>query len=101
MRLLALVLTVLLLSPATALAQEFYRLYEQGVSAFKAGKFDEAKQKLQAAKAKSDKQGQRIFFYGLRYDEYVPDYYLGLIALQEKRYPEARRLLEGVDTGKL
>ena len=34
MRLLALVLTVLLMSPATALAQEFYRLYEQGVGAF-------------------------------------------------------------------
>lgn len=101
MRLLPVILTLVLLTPATAGAQEFYRLYEQGVSAYDDGKLDEAKDKLTAAKAKSAKQGQRIFFYGLRYDEYVPDYYLGLIALQEKRYPEALRLLENVESAKL
>lgn len=101
MRLLPVILTLILLTPATAGAQEFYRLYEQGVSAFEDGKLSEAKDKLSAAKAKSPKQGQRIFFYGLRYDEYIPDYYLGLIALQEKRYPEATQLLEGVESAKL
>jgi hypothetical protein len=101
MRFLPVVLTLILLMPAAAGAQEFYRLYEQGVSAFEDGKIAEAKEKLAAAKAKSDKQGERIFFYGLRYDEYVPDYYLGLIALREKRYPEALRLLEGVESAKL
>ena len=101
MRFLPVVLTLILLMPAAAGAQEFYRLYEQGVSAFEDGKLAEAKDKLAAAKAKSPKQGQKIFFYGLRYDEYVPDYYLGLIALQEKRYPEALRLLEGVESAKL
>ena len=100
MRRLALVLTLVLALPVAARAQEFYRLYEQGVSAFNARRFDEARQKLEAAKAKSPKQGPRIFFYGLRYDEYVPDYYLGLIALEEQRLNEALQLLEGVESGK-
>jgi hypothetical protein len=100
MRRLALVVMLVLLLPVTAAAQDFYRLYEQGVSAYNDGRLDEAKEKMEAAKAKSPRQGPRVFFYGVRYEEYAPDYYLGMIAFQQQRYGEALRLLEGVEKGK-
>lgn len=96
-----LVLALVVCLPATAAAQAFYQLYEQGLDLYKAGKYAEAKAKFQAAKAKSSKQGPKILFYGLRYDEYVPDYYLGLIAKTEGDNAEALRLLENVENAKL
>ena len=87
--------------PATAAAQAFYQLYEQGLDLYKAGKYGEAKAKFLAAKAKSSKQGQKINFYGLRFDEYIPDYYLGMIAKTEGDKPEALRLLKNVEDSKL
>lgn len=87
--------------PATAAAQAFYQLYEQGLDLYKAGKYSEAKAKFLAAKAKSSKQGQKINFYGLRFDEYIPDYYLGMIAKTEGDKPEALRLLKNVENAKL
>ena len=96
-----LVLALVVCLPATAAAQAFYQLYEQGLDLYKAGKYAEAKAKFQAAKAKSSKQGPKILYYGLRYDEYVPDYYLGLIAKTEGDNAEALRLLENVENAKL
>ena len=87
--------------PATAAAQAFYQLYEQGLDLYKAGKYDEAKAKFLAAKAKSSKQGQKINFYGLRFGEYIPDYYLGMIAKSQGDNAEALRLLRNIEDGKL
>jgi hypothetical protein len=107
LRILSTILLVSIAVPATVWAQDWYRLYDQGVAAFREGKFDESKEKLTAAKRLSAearspvRQGQKVLFYGVRYDEYIPDYYLGLIALREQRLKDAAALLEGVQTAKL
>ena len=95
------VLVLVFCLPATAAAQNFYQLYEQGLDLYKAGKYDEAKAKFLAAKAKSSKQGPKINVYGLRFDEYVPDYYLGMIAKSQGNNAEATRLLKNVEDSKL
>jgi hypothetical protein len=96
-----LVLVLILCLPAAAVAQNFYQLYEQGLDLYKAGKYDEAKAKFLAAKAKSSKQGPKINVYGLRFGEYIPDYYLGMIAKSQGNNAEATRLLRNVEDSKL
>jgi hypothetical protein len=95
------VLVLVFCLPATAAAQAFYQLYEQGLDLYKAGKYDEARAKFLAAKAKSSRQGQKINFYGLRFEEYIPDYYLGMIAKTRGENAEAARLLKNVEDSKL
>jgi hypothetical protein len=56
-----------------------------------------AEQKFKAALAGNPQQGRRVFFYGTRRDDYLPEYYLAQIYLQTGRDAEAAPLLNRIE----
>lgn len=98
MRVLALAFAAVLLLPASAVAQrEFVKDYKDGVEAFKKGndalaqqKFEEARDHPRAPK----KQGRKVNLSGNFLEPFIPDYYLGVIAVRQGRFREGEALLE-------
>ena len=95
MRLPCLPLVVVLLLPASAVAQErWVRAYNDGVRAFEQGNMAVAEAKLKEARELNPRQGRRVTFSSIDIRPYIPDYYLGLIAARNGRHSEAIALLE-------
>jgi hypothetical protein len=98
MRVLALALAALLLLPASAVAQrEFIRDYKDGEELFKKGNNDAlAEQKFKDARdhpRAPKKQGRKVNLSGNFLEPFIPDYYLGVIAIRQGRYREGEELL--------
>jgi hypothetical protein len=74
--------TVLLLVAAGAQA-EYKDSYARGLQAYKDGKLAEAKAYFQSAFNEHPEPALRIQLYGKRFEPYVPQHYLGLIAAAE------------------
>lgn len=92
------------LMPAVAEAQ-WYRTYDEGVQAAGKGDWATVEAKMQAAvdEAAKDgvKPGRNVRTFGMRFINFVPDYYLGLAYLNTGRAEQAREALQRVEQGKV
>src|SRR4051812_15840641 len=77
-------------------SRTWYQAYADGRRAFQQGNWQAAIDSLEAAKRASGapKPGRRIPFYGDVYDDYIPDYYLGLAYFNLRQYAAADRAFE-------
>lgn len=83
----------LLLLPALAQA-EWYKDYESAMDMIKKGQNSEAIPRLQAAISQKNDEGSNIKFYGMKFADYFPHYYLGLAYFSQKNYEAAVREFE-------
>lgn len=90
---LLLLATVLLLSEIAS-AAEWYKEYEAAIDFIRKGRYGEAIPRLQAAIAQKNQEGLNIKFYGMKFDDYVPHYYLGRAYFQQQNYQAALRELD-------
>jgi hypothetical protein len=76
----------------------WYQAYADGRRAFQQGNWQAAVDSLEASKraAGAPKPGRRVPFYGDVYDDYIPDYYLGLAYFNLRQYAAADRALEAM-----
>jgi hypothetical protein len=72
---LALVGLILLASPARADYKDSYR---RGVELAEKGNWAEVARHMQAALAEQPREGEQVKLYGMRFEPYLPHYYLGL-----------------------
>jgi tetratricopeptide (TPR) repeat protein len=99
---LALVILNLQAAPANAPqrradSRTWYQAYADGRRAVQQGNWQAAVDSLEASKrAGAPKPGRRIPFYGDVFDDYLPDYYLGIALTNLGRYAEADRAFEAV-----
>lgn len=87
-------LPILLLTCVLAAQELWYASYQQGVDAFQRTEYDLAWKKFVQAinnKQAPKTRGRRVVYHGLLRDEFIPEYYLALIATREKRWDEALR----------
>ncbi|MCI0414479.1 tetratricopeptide repeat protein [bacterium] len=82
------VLLILLCTVSTS-AAEWYKDYEAGLDHLKKGRFGEAVPRLQSAIAQKNQEGLNIKFYGMKFDDYFPHYYLGKAYFNQKNYQGA------------
>ncbi len=74
---------------ATSAHAEWYKDYEAGLDFIRKGRYAEAIPRLQLAIAQKDQEGLNIKFYGMKFDNYVPHYYLGRAYFYQKNYQAA------------
>jgi tetratricopeptide (TPR) repeat protein len=85
---------VLLASPSPTFAQ-WHRDYENGKRALEEHRAAEAQQLFEKALREGPSPGPRVRYFGMRYDEFYPNYYLGkACALQGDRECAVRFLQE-------
>jgi tetratricopeptide (TPR) repeat protein len=80
---------LILLCAASTSAAEWYKDYEAGLEHIKKGRVGEAIPRLQAAIAQKNQEGLNIKFYGMKFDDYLPHYYLGKAYFLQKNYTSA------------
>lgn len=94
---LALGLALAVLSPASGYA-DYKDTYLEGLKAVEAQNWGAAARAMQEAVAEEPRESERIRFYGMRFDSYVPHYYLGVARSQLGDCEGALRAFE-VSTG--
>src|SRR5262245_4772373 len=78
-------------------SRTWYQAYADGRRAVQQGNWQAAVDSLEASKrAGAPKPGRRIPFYGDVFDDYLPDYYLGIALTNLGRYADADRAFEAV-----
>ena len=70
---------------------EWYKDYEAGMEALKKGQNQAAVGRLQSAISQKVDEGTSIKFYGMKFDDYFPHYYLGMAYFNSKNYDAALR----------
>src|SRR5437764_1310675 len=73
---------------------EWYKDYESAMDLIKKNQFDAAVPKLQSAISQKPDEGNNIKFYGMKFGDYFPHYYLGLAYFNSKDYPAAMKQFE-------
>jgi hypothetical protein len=91
-RLVLLFLLVTLGWPSGALAS-WQRSYESAQRALLAGEFAEAEASLLGALRQREEPGCRLRLYGVKYRDYLPWYYLGVVRQSQGKNAEAREAL--------
>ena len=84
-----LAVSLVVLCTISTSAAEWYKDYEAGLDHIKKGRVAEAVPRLQAAIAQKNKEGLNIKFYGMKFDDYLPNYYLGKAYFLQKNYKSA------------
>ena len=80
---------LLLLFLSSAASAEWYKDYEAAMDLIKKGRADEAVPRLQSAIAQKGQEGLNIKFYGMKFDDYLPHYFLGKAYFNQKNYAAA------------
>ncbi|HSE39947.1 MAG TPA: hypothetical protein VLH08_04215, partial [Acidobacteriota bacterium] len=93
MRLYSTTVIVLLLFIAPAFA-EWHKDYEAAMEMYEKGQLAAAIPKLEAALRQKNDEGANIKFYGMKFGDYFPHYYLGLAYFSQKNYQAAIREFE-------
>jgi TolB-like protein len=88
------ILLILLFGLSTLHAEEWFRLYNQGIKALKAGKYELAVTKLQQALEEKDTDIKRIKTYGMHFIPYYPNRELGIAFYFLGRKKEALKYLK-------
>ena len=91
-------ITLCLLLCTNAFAAEWYKDYEAALDAIKKGRYGEAIPRLQAAISQKNQEGLNIKFYGMKFDDYLPHYYLGRAYFHQNNYQAALREFEISDS---
>lgn len=86
---LAVVLVLIALAASSSAQDLFYDAYQRGQKAFAAGDLAEAKQMFQRALDLDPRQSRQKRFVGMRFEVYLPEYYLARISFREKQYDAA------------
>ena len=73
----------------SVIAAEWYKDYELAVELIRKGRYAEAIPRLQSAIAQKTQEGNNIKFYGMKFDDYLPHYYLGRAYFYQKNYQGA------------
>jgi tetratricopeptide (TPR) repeat protein len=84
-----LAVSLILICTVSTSAAEWYKDYEAGLEHIKKGRAGEAVPRLQAAIAQKNQEGLNIKFYGMKFDDYLPHYYLGKAYFLQKNYKSA------------
>lgn len=84
-----LAVSLILVCTVSTSAAEWYKDYEAGLELMKKGRAGEAIARLQAAIAQKNQEGLNIKFYGMKFDDYLPHYYLGKAYFLQKNYKSA------------
>jgi hypothetical protein len=99
------VLLLVLMLPAATMAaaqqrssdtRTWYQAYQDGRRQVQQGNWQAGIASLLAAKRTGPAPGRRIPFYGDVFDDYLPDYYLGIAYLNTGRYKESTDAFEAV-----
>jgi len=88
------ILFIFLFGVSTVQAEEWFRLYNQGVRALKNGKYEIAVTKLQQALEVKDTDTKRIKTYGMHFIKYYPNRELGIAFYYLGRKKEALKYLK-------
>jgi outer membrane biosynthesis protein TonB len=83
-------LVLALLVPASAQA-DFKQSYARGKEAAAGGRWSEVEARMREAIAEQGEAQARVRIYGMRFEPYVPQYYLGLAAYRQGNCAEALR----------
>ncbi|PWT88416.1 MAG: hypothetical protein C5B54_10675, partial [Acidobacteria bacterium] len=78
-------------------AEEWYVAYQAGIDAVNQKNWGVAEAKLKTALSTGPKSGKKVKFYGLKFDQYVPHYYLGVVYANTNRNQEAQNEFQQVD----
>jgi hypothetical protein len=99
----ALALVVLTSLGATEVfaAEPWYEAYDSALKAVAARQWAVAETKLKAAMKDGPRPGRRVRTYGMRFVDYLPDYYLGLVYFNQQRQREALEQLRKVSASGL
>jgi len=92
----ALLLSLLLSAPA-ATAQEWYELYEQGLEAVGAQRWEDAIRQLGRAIAVRGEPGANVKTYGLQFIDYFPYTYRGMALYRAGHYEQSLEDLQKAD----
>jgi len=84
-----LAVSLILVCTVSIAAAEWYKDYEAGLEHIKKGRYGEAVPRLQSAIAQKHQEGLNIKFYGMKFDDYFPHYYLGKAYFLQKNYQSA------------
>jgi len=85
----ALALLAMLVAPAAH--ADFKQAYARGKEAAAAGRWSEVEARMREAIAEQPQAQARVRIYGMRFEPYVPQYYLGLAAYRQGNCTEATR----------
>jgi hypothetical protein len=85
---LALILSVGTVESVVA-QQRWYEAYEQALDAIERRDWVRAEELLRTALTLNSRQGRRVLFYGTRREDYLPDYFLGVVYANQGRAQEA------------
>lgn len=83
-------------SPGRADTRTWYQAYQDGRRQVQRGEWQAAIASLQQAKRTGPRPGRRIPFYGDVFDDFLPDYYLGLTYMNTQQYKDASAAFEAV-----
>lgn len=72
-------------TPAEA-QEPFYQVYEDAIKAFTSGDLVLAEGKFRRALELDGRQSRQKRYYGVIFKPYIPEYYLGLIAIRQQQY---------------
>lgn len=93
-------LSVLLVTQASAQpradTRTWYQAYRDGVRQVQQRNWQSAIESLTTARNKGPKPGRRIPFYGDVFDDFLPEYYLGLAYVNTGRFKEAADVFDAV-----
>jgi len=82
-------LTILFGFIAIPVYAEWFKDYESAMDSVKKGQWAAAIPKLQAAIASKNEEGSNIKFYGMKFGDYFPHFYLGLSYFNQQNYQGA------------
>ena len=88
------ILLILLFGISVLQAEEWFRVYNQGVKALKNGKYELAVTKFQQALQVKDTDAKRIKTYGMHFIRYYPNRELGVAFYYLGRKKEALKYLK-------
>ncbi len=87
----AVALALLAMLAAPAAHADFKQAYARGKEAAAAGRWSEVEARMREAIAEQPQAQARVRIYGMRFEPYVPQYYLGLAAYRQGNCAEATR----------
>jgi hypothetical protein len=88
------IIIVLLLLHCSSLFAEWHKDYEAAMELIDKGQSGAAISKLQAAIRQKNDEGANIKFYGMKFGDYFPHFYLGMAYFGQKNYESALREFE-------
>lgn len=86
-----LALVALAVLPAAPVWADYKQAYSEGIKALDTGKWAEVARLMRQAAAEQPREGERIKIYGMRFETYLPHFYLGQALAETNDCPGALR----------